>query len=229
MKKGKNGCDVNSCFLCRLSSKEWIPAIAAHRKNFAFKKGDILFKEGDVVTGIYFVFQGNVKVHKKWGEDKELILRFARKGAILGHRGLGLDLHYPVSATALESGIVCFIDIEFFNATWKVNPDFSYNLMMFFAEELKLSERKMRDLAHMPVKGRVAQAFVMLKEQFGLNEGGCLDIQLSRQDLASFTGATYETLFRVMNELVEVGAIELRGKGIFLKDQNVLECFARPL
>jgi CRP/FNR family transcriptional regulator len=35
--------------------------------------------------------------------------------------------------------------------------------MMFFAEELKVSERRMRNLAHMPVKGRVAQAILSLQ------------------------------------------------------------------
>jgi CRP-like cAMP-binding protein len=41
--------------------------------------------------------------------------------------------------------------------------------MLFFAEELKEAERKMRNLAHMPVKGRVAQALISLKNQFGTN------------------------------------------------------------
>ncbi len=33
------------------------------------------------------------------------------------------------------------------------------------------------------------------------------DINLSRQDLASFIGTSYETLFRMMNDMAEEGAI----------------------
>jgi CRP/FNR family transcriptional regulator len=158
-----------------------------------------------------------LKVHKQWG-DKELIIRFAKKGAIFGHRGLGTNLVYPVSATALELCIVCFIDIEFFNTTLKVNNEFAYNLMMFFADELQESERKMRNLAHMPVKGRIAQAFLSLEEKFGLTDKGFIDIQLTRQDLASYAGATYETVFRIINDLVKENMIKISGKEIMIVD-----------
>ena len=210
MKKTKKECDLKSCSFCTLCLKGWLPAIAANRETFELRKGETLFKEGEKVTGIFFVYEGAVKVHKEWGE-KELIVRFAGKGDIVGHRGLGNELDYPVSATAIETSQVCFIGIEFFFSSLKVNQDYLLQLMMFFAEELKVSERKMRNLAHMPVKGRVAQALLTLKEKFGVRDG-FIDLSLSRQDLASYTGATYETVFRVLNELAEENLIKLSGK-----------------
>ena len=201
--------------------KEWLPAIDMNRKNFHLRKGEVLFVEGDKVTGIYFVYAGKVKVHKKWG-DKELIVRFANQGAIVGHRGLGNNTIYPVSATAIEPVTVCFIDIDFFLTTLKVNHEFTYQLMMFFAEELQVSERKMRNLAHMTVKGRVAQALLTLKQRFGVTSEGFLDIVLSRQDLASFAGTTYETVFRIMNELIQDDIIQISGKSILIADHEKL-------
>lgn len=218
MKKNKVACDLNSCFMCRTCLKEWLPALGEHRTNYQVKKGEVIFREGEPVKGVYFVYEGNLKVHKKWGNDKELIIRFAKKGAIFGHRGLGSNLIYPVSATALDTCIVCFIDIEFFNATLKVNNEFAYSLMMFFADELQESERKMRNLAHMSVKGRVAQALLSLKDNFGLTEQGFIDIELTRQDLASYAGATYETVFRIINDLVHEKMIKLAGKSIMIID-----------
>ncbi|MVN21596.1 Crp/Fnr family transcriptional regulator [Mucilaginibacter arboris] len=224
MKTSKIACDLKSCFLCKLCLKEWIPAVASARKNFVVKKGDVIFNEGDPVSGVYFVYSGNVKVHKKWGEDKELIIRFVKNGSILGHRGLGGNLEYPITATALEAGIVCFFDLDFFTSTLKVNHDLTYNLLLFYADELQVSERKMRNLAHMPVKGRTGQALINLSTQFGFNADGYIDIELSRQDLASYIGATYETLFRVINELILDGTIAISGKQIkILNDQKVFQ------
>ncbi len=80
------------------------------------------------------------------GKDKELIVRFAKRWTIVGHRGLGSDIFFPVSATALERTSVCFIEKEFFDSTVKVNHNFLYELMMFFAAELKESEKNMRNL-----------------------------------------------------------------------------------
>lgn len=213
---------MKSCFLCKLCSKDWIPAIDIYRQSFHVNKGEMLFTEGSQVTGIYFIYKGTFKVHKKWTDDKELIVRLAKNGAILGHRGLGNDIYYPVSATALEPSEVCFIDLGFFQSTLKVNYQFLYELMMFFAGELKESEKRMRNLAHMPVKGRIAQALLSMHAKFGTTEEGFIDINLSRQDLASYTGTTYETVFRIMNEMVQEGSIALSGKHIHVLDISKL-------
>ncbi|WP_438871805.1 Crp/Fnr family transcriptional regulator, partial [Pedobacter panaciterrae] len=121
MKKNTKACDLQSCLMCRLVLKEWKLPIENHRKNFLVKKGEVIIKEGDPVNGIYFVNKGKVKIHKTWG-DKELIVRFASNGAIIGHRGLSTkSAIFPISATALEATSVCFIDLDFFMSTLKIN------------------------------------------------------------------------------------------------------------
>jgi CRP/FNR family transcriptional regulator len=211
--------------MCRHSLIEWKQAIDANRKMFYFKKGEMLCREEEVVDGIFFVYTGTVKVHKKWADDKELIVRFAKKGDIVGHRGLGTTTTFPISATALGPVSACYIDLQFFLTTLKVNQDFLYQLMLFFADELKESERKMRNLAHMPVKGRIAQALITLKEKFGCDKNGYIDITLSRQDMASYTGTTYETVFRILTEFIEDNAIEVSGRNIMIKDIKKLLSF----
>jgi CRP-like cAMP-binding protein len=223
MKKNTKACDLQSCLMCRLVLKEWKLPVENHRKNFLVKKGEVIIKEGDPVNGIYFVNKGKVKIHKTWG-DKELIVRFASNGAIIGHRGLSTkSAIFPISATALEATSVCFIDLDFFMSTLKINSDLTFQLMMFYADELQESERRMRNLAHMSVKGRLALSIIQLKDQFGVNDRGHIDIELSRQDLAAFTGTTYETVFRMMNELVREDLISITGKAISVKDPRGLK------
>ena len=79
----------------------------------------------------------------------------------------------------------------------------------------------MRNLAHMTVKGRIANAVLSLKQKFGASEG-TLNITLSRQDFASYTGASYETVFRMMNEMAEENAIRMEGKKIIILSENKL-------
>jgi CRP-like cAMP-binding protein len=207
---------------CRECLPEWLPAINAHRKSLRFTKGESLFVEGQVMEGMYFITEGIVKVHKHWSDDKELILRIANDGDIVGHRGLGDDNLYPASATALETTSVCYVDLEFFTNSLKVNTGFLYKLMMFFASELKESEKRMRNLAHMPAKGRIAHAIITLVKKFGITDEGRVNIILSRQDMASYTGTTYETYFRIMNELVEEKMVRTDGKSIYVIDKDRL-------
>ena len=212
-------CDVKTCFLCSSCLVDWLPAIAAKRKNFEVKKGQQIFGEGDQVTGIYFVFQGTVKIHKRWDKEKELIIRFAKRGDILGHMGLGHNPVYPVSTTALEPTVICYLPLDFFESTLKVNSAFTYKLMRFFADELQESEKRMRNLAHMSVKGRIAQAFIALKGKFGTDDRGLININLSRQDIASYAGVSYETLFKVSNDFILAGHISLEGKTISIHNE----------
>ena len=223
MKKDKNSCDLQTCMLCRLCLNEWKPAIDAQRQFYSVKKGGLLFREGEPVAGIFFLYSGSVKVHKHWAEEKELIVRFAKKGEIVGHRGVGNTQLYPVSATALETAEVCFIPLAFFQTTLKVNHDFLYAMMLFYASELQESEQRMRNLVNMPVKGRIAHALLYLHEKFGQDNEGNINIILSRQDLASYTGTTYETAFRVMSELIQEEVIAVSGKSIAVTDTAKLQ------
>lgn len=217
MKLLKNGCNTDICQMCKNCITHWLPAISGNRKNFTLKKGEVLFNEDDEMTGIFFVHSGLVKVHKRWGEEKELIVRFACDGDIVGHRGLGKDKTYPVSATALESTTVCYVELDFFLSTLKVNADYLFQLMMFYAAELKESEKFMRNLAHMPVKGRVAHSLLLLDQKFGGDAEGSINILLSRQDLASYVGTSYETLFRMLTEMAGDGLVKMDKKISILK------------
>ncbi len=159
-----------------------------------------------------------------------MIVGFATRGEINGHHGVGktgADLFYPVSATSLESVSVCFIDLTFFEASLKTNQPVIDRLLHFYAVELQESEKKMRNLAHMQVKGRVAHALLALQDKFGVTGEGFIRLTLSRQDLASFTGTTYETVFRIINELLGQALISVSGKDIRILQPESLRQLTR--
>jgi CRP-like cAMP-binding protein len=223
MKKKEVCCDLKTCFLCKHSLDEWLPLIGAQKKNLEFKKGEVIFEEGQPVAGIYFLFNGIVKVHKRWGREKELILHLAQKGDMIGYRGLGDQKTYPVTATALQPTTVCFIELAFFESTLKVNHLLTYQLLKFYTNELQEAENRMRNLAHMEVKGRIAATLLLLKKRFGQGKDGFIRLIISRQDMASFAGTTYETLFRSMNELANDKIIRITGKKIGIIKEAKLE------
>ena len=227
MKKRSPDYDCKTCFLCVNCLPEWIPAIKANKKNIRFKKGDRIITEGEPMQGMYFVNEGIVKVHKQWGSEKELIIRFAKSGDIFGHRGLGKQLIYPISATALEPVTACYFSNEFFTSSLKVNTDFTYKLLLFYAAELQESEKRMRNLAHMQVKGRVANALLQLEEKFGVQEDGSIQLNISRQDLASYVGTTYETVFRILSDFAKENAIETPAKAIKIINKEFLTQLSR--
>ncbi|MEO8404261.1 MAG: Crp/Fnr family transcriptional regulator, partial [Chitinophagaceae bacterium] len=222
--KGRIACDLQRCFLCRNSLPGWIQAIAANKKNIRFRKGQLIVEEGQPVNGIYFMYEGIVKVHKKWGAERELIIHFAKTGDIVGYRGLSDEKKFPVSVTALEAVTMCFVELDFFETTLGVNHQLTYQLMKLYANELLEAEERMRNLALMDVKGRLCDTLLTLQKRFGKTKAGYINLLISRQDMASYTGTTYETLFRTMALLEKEKLIHVNGKKIsILKPAKLMQ------
>jgi CRP-like cAMP-binding protein len=218
-------CNLSDCFLCKTCIPEWKELVAVRKTTRLIKKGQLVFREGEAVNGIFFLNSGSVKVYKKWGMDKELILRFAVAGDILGHRGLGGEAVYPISATALEDCRVCFITNAFLETTLKANHDLTYELMHFYATELQKAEKRMRNLAHMEVKGRIAEALMQIATLFGVDKDQFIAASITRQDIASYAGTTYETVFKFFTELTDKKIIATNGKRIRIDKPDVLKMF----
>jgi CRP-like cAMP-binding protein len=220
------GCGLDKCFLCRHCLPDWKELVGIRKKTSLVRKGKPIFLEGDPVLGIFFLYAGTAKVATRWGAQKELILRFAREGDLLGHRGFGgTETTYPISATALEDCTVCFISNEFLEATLKTNPPFTYALMQVYAAELQTAEKRMRDLAHREVKGRIALALLEMAQFFGSDADAFIAVPVSRQDIASYAGTTYETVFKFFNELVAQNILTTSGKSLRINDAARLRTF----
>ena len=218
-------CNLDSCFLCKHCIPEWKELIAIKKKNLFLKKGTLIFKEGSPVEGIFFLTEGAVKVYKQWGEERELIVRFAKAGDVLGHRGLGGKNLYPISATCLEDSKACYIPNNFLEATLQANPAFTYRLLQLYAGELQKAEQRMHDLALMEVRGRIALALQEIATLFGTDPEGYISISITRQDLASYAGTTYETVFKFFTDLIAQQIITTTGKRIKINKAPALQKF----
>jgi CRP/FNR family transcriptional regulator len=199
----------------------WQETFDIDGKILEYKKGQAIFTEGEPVVGIYFVLEGAVKVHQSWGSDNEFIIRFATSGDVIGHRGRGVTA-FPVSATALENTRVCFINNHRLEALFLKDRAFLYAMMQLYAAELLKAETRMRDLALVPVKGRVADALLTMRSIFGLNGQGYIRVPVTRLDIASYAGTTYEAVFRLLGQWNSEGIVSTSGKYIKINDDKTL-------
>ena len=93
--------------------------------------------------------------------------------------------------------------------------------MEFFADELQEVERKMNSLVHQEVKGRLATAIIELSEANQFQP-----FSITRQDLASYTGTTYETVYRTLQEFIHDKLISSEGKTIKVLQERSLRKIA---
>lgn len=227
MSKKLKVCD-HTCFMCRYVVADWWENIDIRRQIIKVKKGQRFIDEGSETEGVYFVQEGLVKVHKRW-DDKESIVRFAKKGDIVGHRGIMSNKKstFPISATCMENSVLCFIPFDFFDSLLKTNPLLTYELLMFYADELQVSEQKVTNQVHLSVKGRLAWSFFQLEEKMGTDQDGYIRLILSKTDLAAYMGSTYESVYRMLAELIAEDVVELVNKRIKIKDREKLLYYSK--
>lgn len=173
----------------------------------SYKRGQILFQEGSKPQGIYCINTGKIKVYKYASDGKEQIIRIAKPGDFVGYCSLMSGVRYPVSAAAIEESTVCLVPKENVLSLFRDNQNFSDGMLQLLCSTIETSYEKMADLAYKPVKGRMAEALLLLNQTFTTEENPKGTISITREDLASLVGTVKETAIRMLKEFKDDGYI----------------------
>ncbi len=164
-----------------------------------YKKDQVVFHENVFPIGLFCINTGAIKLSKIFSTGKEQILRIARPGDFIGYRSLITNDPYSVTATALEDSTICLIPKSEFQELMRTNKNFYESLLIMICKELENAESKIGEIAYKPVRGRIAEALLLLSNTYKEEEF----INLTREDLASFVGTVKETAIRVVSEFKE--------------------------
>ena len=120
-----------------------------------FKKGEIIFKQNALSSNIIYLQTGLVKLTME-GPQRTQILRLKQAPCYLGLPTTMGDKINHYSAVALESATACFIDINVFKNLLRINPDFSYEIIIELCKnELEQFHRCVK-LVQNQIYGRLA-------------------------------------------------------------------------
>lgn len=188
-----------------------------------YKKGQLVFFEGNRPTGLYCINAGKIKIYQIGIEGKEQIIRLAKDGDILGYRSLISGESYSASATVIEDATVCFIPKKTFFDLIQTNSELSTRMMKLLSMDLKSAEKRITGLAQKPVRERLAETVLMLKEFYGLESDNItIKASLSREDIANIVGTATETAIRVLSEFKAEKIVNLKGKKIQVLNHDLL-------
>lgn len=188
-----------------------------------YRRGDILYNEGNRISGFYCINSGIIKVFKTGVDGKEQIIRFARKGEIIAYRSVLSNEPACTSAKVIEDCQVCFIPAEMLIQFVKTNPAFAFEVVKLTCHELAEANSYITDIAQKTVRERVAEVLLNLVKDFGLDEQKYLRISLTREELANIVGTATESVIRLLSEFKSDKLIELNGRKIRIIDLKGLE------
>lgn len=202
--------------------------LVASKISTIYKKGQTIFYEGMMPTGVYCLHKGKIKISRRGGDGKEQIVRFVLEGGLLGIRALMGGRKYSASATTLEESVVCYIDQKTFFKLSTKYPHISHCVMTLICALLEEAEAKMTSMAQKPVRERLAEGLLVLDHLFN-SAGGCRSgeedhaISLTREDLANIVGTATETVIRLLSEFKEEKLIETEGRKIIILNKEGLK------
>jgi CRP-like cAMP-binding protein len=208
-------CSNENCFIKKHLHLEKMQQYIVKKNSFLCKKAQQFIIEGAPTQGLYFVYKGKVKTVKTGIYGREQIVRFTSNGDIVGFRGFGTSKRCLIGASAIEDTILCNFSNEDMLDILKNVPEFTFDLMLFYAEELNKSENNIRKIAQMNVRERVIDTLLYIHRKFG-QSNGVIEVDLSRRDIADFAGTTEEQVIRVLSSLKKEVLITTVGKKIGL-------------
>ncbi|KHO61607.1 MULTISPECIES: Crp/Fnr family transcriptional regulator [Thermoanaerobacter] len=190
-----------------------------------FKKGSIIFMEGEKGEAIYFVKSGKVKISKTSSIGKEYIIKIMEKGDVFAESILFVGGEYPATAEAIEDSEVIMLknqDIE--NLILK-NSEIALSIIKLMAKRLKNVAVIIENLALRDSIGRTASVLLTFAKERGINtkEGILLDLNLNRQDLANIVGTSRENVTRILSQMDKEGIIHLDRQKIIIRDIEKLK------
>ncbi len=203
-------CTLKKCFIKSNCSPKWIEEIDKEKVNIQFKKDQTIIYGGQPVQGLYFIYSGKVKVVLVGYKGTEQIVRLTKPAHVLGHRGEGNEVHL-ISAIAIDHTLVCFIENSTIHNAFLENAKLSLGLMMYYSQELRKIETRVKYIAQMTVRERVAEGLLFIGEVFGEHKGLRIsfDVLLKRKELAAIAGTNVEQVSRMLTELRNDGLIEV--------------------
>ncbi|MBS9767448.1 MAG: Crp/Fnr family transcriptional regulator [Flavobacteriaceae bacterium] len=194
-----------------------------NKYHISLKKGETLMLEGMPTNGLYCIHSGKCKVTKIGSNGKEQIIKFIRKGDLIGHRSMLSGEAVGLNVIALEETQTCFMPKETVLEVFRNNMAFSQRLIQNISQQLNEANQTISNMAQKSVKSRLAGFILDLEELFGTLEDGFIDIKLTREEIGSTIGTATESAIRLISEFRKKNIIELKSKQFKILDKEALQ------
>ena len=187
-----------------------------------------IYFEGDPGEHLYLVAMGKVKLLRHTGAGRDVLLDILRGGEYFGSLALLGGRGYTDTAVAQTDCCILQISSSNFEKILNHYPDVSLKVLQAVGQRLAELQEIVKQLSVYSAEQRIAAALIRLAKKMGeqKEEGMLIQLPFSRQDLAAMTGATVETVSRVMSRFADEGLVTTGRKWVELRDLQGLERIA---
>ncbi len=161
----------------------------------------VLFRQGDLATAFFMVNKGRLKLSMINEQGREVIFRYISAGEFTAAVAVLKGKNYPVTAVSVdESELIGWDKRTLFRLMAKFSP-LALNILYIVLERLDDLQNRYMEISTEQVKQRIARTLLRLMQRAGseTSEGIQINIPLSRQNIADYSGTTLYTVSRTLS------------------------------
>ena len=183
-----------------------------HRRRYPARS--TIIYAGDAGDSLFYIIKGSVTVLIEDDDGKEMIVAYLNAGDFFGEMGLfnGAERRSAWVRAKTECH-VAEITYAKFRELSERQPEILYELSSQMAQRLRMTTRKVGDLAFLDVTGRVARTLLDLcKQPDAMTHPDGMQIKVTRQEIGRIVGCSREMVGRVLKTLEDQGLVDVKGK-----------------
>ena len=205
-------------------TEEQLFKINEHRVELSFKQGELLTKQGMLLSHIIYIKKGFAKLYIE--KDGELIiLGIAQPGTFVGIQALYGETVFQFSVEAMSDTEVCMKDIKVFRELVLENSEFSREIIEVLNANLMQTYNRMFSLTTKQLSGRFSELLFYMRNV--LYESNPFTLTISKREMADLISTSPESISRLFNEFREKGIIKVNGQTIAVLDSDKLELLCK--
>ena len=199
-------------------------ASLAHLREY--RKGEIVFSEGDHGDALYGVVSGRVRVATQNADGKVIFLNLMNAGDVFGEIAAIDGLPRSADAEAIEDSSLIVIRRESFLRLLEGDAGLAVHVLELVCRKLRWTTDMVHEATLMSVPGRLARRLLHLTRTHGEVVDGRMSLEMSQADLANFLGVSRQIVNQSLQTWRDAGWIDLKRSTIVLRDQEALERLA---
>ncbi|WP_299111296.1 response regulator [uncultured Winogradskyella sp.] len=193
-----------------------------------YRKGTVLYREGNRANCLYFIQRGAVKTFKTTEKGKEFVTGLYSDSHFVGQLSLLSDHgSYIESAAILEDAELYEIPKSDFTSLLHANKDVANKFVSIISNNLVEVQEQLINVAFGTVRQRVAKTLLDIHNKSILLNNENNGISICREDFAGLIGTATETAIRMLTEFKNEGLITIgHARKIVIEDKETLEDIA---
>ena len=183
-----------------------------------------ILRAGAAGDDVVLVLHGRVKLVARGAAGREVVLAIRGPGELLGEMAVLGGQRRTATALAVDDVEAGYLRADELRTFLAEHPDATLVLIRMLVRRLSEADRDRVDLATQDSVGRVAKRLLELADHHGTPTAGGTRIELSltQDELASWTGATRETVSRALRLMRQLQWVATSNRSITILDPAAL-------